>query len=122
MKNLPFGKRLGFALRGIREAWRNEASFRFQASVAPLVFVALGVARASAEWWAILGLAVGSVLAAELLNTALERVVDRLHPERHPEIEAAKDCAAGAVLVLSMASVVLFACFAWAHADRLGLR
>jgi undecaprenol kinase len=47
-------------------------------------------------------------LAAELLNTALERVIDHLHPESHPSIKIAKDCAAGAVLVLSLAAVAVF--------------
>ena len=40
------------------------------------------------------------VLAAELFNTALERLADHLHPEHHPAIGTAKDCAAGAVLLV----------------------
>ena len=45
--------------------------------------------------------------AAELLNTALEHLADRLHPEQHPTIQAAKDCAAAAVLVASLAAVLI---------------
>ncbi|SIT47844.1 Diacylglycerol kinase (fragment) [Paraburkholderia piptadeniae] len=40
------------------------------------------------------------VLAAELFNTALERLADHLYPEHHPAIGVAKDCAAGAVLLV----------------------
>ena len=40
---------------------------------------------------------IGLVLVAELLNTAIEALADRLHPERHPEIRVVKDVAAAAV-------------------------
>ena len=50
------------------------------------------------------------VLAAELINTALEAALDGLHPEHARFVQVAKDCAAAAVLVLSGASVVVFAC------------
>jgi diacylglycerol kinase (ATP) len=48
------------------------------------------------------------VLGAELINTALERVLDRLHPDHHPVVKIAKDCAAGAVLVSSVAALGVF--------------
>ena len=67
--------------------------------------------RPAPLWWAVMALAVGLVLVAELINTALEAVVDRLHPERHPEIGAAKDIAAGAVLVASGIAVVVGVAF-----------
>lgn len=41
------------------------------------------------------------VIAAELINTALEHLVDHLHPEAHPRIKIVKDCAAAAVLIVS---------------------
>jgi undecaprenol kinase len=47
------------------------------------------------------------VLALELVNAALEYVIDRLHPEIHPEIRFAKDAAAGAVLIASMGSALV---------------
>ena len=58
-------------------------------------------------WWALVALISGLVLAFELMNAALEKLIDRLHPERHPEIGAAKDMAAGAVLVLACAAVAV---------------
>lgn len=108
MKNLPFARRLRFALAGIAAAFRTESSFRIQCGAAALVGVAVAVLRPRPIWWALLALTVGAVLAAELLNTALEHLADRLHPERHPTIMVAKDCAAGAVLVLSLAAVAVF--------------
>lgn len=107
MKNRPFRERLGFALSGIAEGWRNESSLRMQALAAACVVLVLLWLQPAPLWWAIILLSVGLVLAAELFNTALERVVDHLHPERHPMIKAAKDCAAGAVLLLSLAAVAV---------------
>lgn len=52
-------------------------------------------------------LAIAGVLTAELFNTALEVLADRLHPEIHEMIGKAKDCAAGAVLVMSACSIVI---------------
>ena len=54
---------------------------------------------------------IGAVLAAETFNTALEHALDRLHPEQDPAIGLAKDCAAGAVLVLSLVSLCVLATF-----------
>ena len=53
-------------------------------------------------WWAITGLCIALVFAAEMVNAALEYLIDRLHPEIHPEIGQAKDAAAGAVLLASI--------------------
>jgi diacylglycerol kinase len=54
--------------------------------------------------WAVVALAVGLVLVAELLNTALEAVVDVVSPEQHRLAKLAKDCAAAAVLVAALAA------------------
>jgi diacylglycerol kinase (ATP) len=114
-KGRPLAERVGFAWNGIAAAWREERSFRFQLVAAAAVVVLLVAVRPPAFWWAMLLLAAALVLAAELFNTALERVIDRLHPEYHPELEVAKDCAAGAVLVLSIGAVAVFLAFV---ADR----
>ena len=55
----------------------------------------------------VLFLTIGSVIAAELLNTAVERAVDLCSPDRHPLAAWAKDAAAGAVLVLAISSVAV---------------
>jgi len=45
------------------------------------------------------------VVAAELMNTAIENLADLLHPEVHPALRIVKDCAAGAVLVATLAAL-----------------
>lgn len=111
MKNQSFYRRLGFALQGIAAAWRNEASFRTQCCAALGVIAMLAWRRPPLVWWVLLLMLCGMVMAAELFNSALEAALDHLHPERHDAIRIAKDCAAGAVLVLSLTAAAVFAAF-----------
>lgn len=107
MKNRAFGERLTFALRGIGVAFRREASLRLQRWFALAALAALVVLRPAPVWWAIVFLSIVVVLALELMNTALELVIDRLHPDVHPMIGQAKDCAAGAVLLASLGALAV---------------
>lgn len=111
MKNQPFYKRMVFALQGINAALRVESSFRLQCLAALLVFIILVWFKPAMIWWALLLLNCGLVLAAELFNTALEHLIDHLHPALHPSIKIAKDCAAGSVLVLSLSAMCVFIAF-----------
>jgi len=111
MKNKNFLKRLIHALQGLQAAWLSERSFRTQVIMTVLVLLSLIVLKPSAVWAALIVLVIGATLGAELLNTALEYVIDLLHPEIHPQIGKAKDCAAAAVLVLSFSSILIFLFF-----------
>jgi undecaprenol kinase len=90
---------MGFALSGLVHGLRRERSLRFQAAALVLVVAALAVLRPEPLWWAAAALASAGVLAAELLNTAIETLADHLSPELHPQIRVVKDCAAAAVFV-----------------------
>lgn len=107
MKNRGLRARIGFALAGIREGWLRESSFRTQAALAALAFLALLVLRPAPIWWAAVGLTCAMVLALELLNSAMETVIDLLHPGIHPSIKLAKDMLAGAVLLMSFAALAV---------------
>lgn len=111
MKNQTFQRRLSFALAGLRTAWRTEASLKTHVVAAVLVAAVLAWLQPAPIWWAIAALVVGAVIAAELFNTAVESLADRLHPELHPAIKAVKDCAAGAVLVTSVTALIVAAVF-----------
>ena len=102
MKNQAFLNRFGFALRGVASAWRTEHSFRFHVLALAVLGVGLLILRPGALWTAVLVIAAAGVIAAELLNTAIEALADRLHPDQHPQIQVVKDCAAGAVLVAAV--------------------
>jgi diacylglycerol kinase (ATP) len=105
LKNRAFSQRLAFAWSGLRSAWHSEASLRTQVIMAVLLLVALLILRPAPIWWALSGLTAAAVIAAELINTALEQFADHLHPEPHPHIKRMKDSAAAAVLVLSIAAL-----------------
>lgn len=105
MKNQPFLRRLGFALAGIRATCRSEHSFKTHLVAAAAVIGVLLWLKPAPTWWAIAALTIGFVLAAEIFNTAVEGLADHLHPEQHPAIRVVKDCAAGAVLVASIAAL-----------------
>ncbi len=98
-KNQAFFRRLSFALAGLRTGIRTEHSLRFQAATAVGVLVVLWVFRPEPIWWAMTILASALVMMAELFNTAIEHLVDHLHPEAHPRIGMVKDIAAAAVLM-----------------------
>lgn len=76
--------------------------------LATFVVVAVGAwARLSATEWSVIVLCIAMVWAAESANSALERVADAVSKEHHPLIGAAKDLAAGAVLVVALGAVVV---------------
>lgn len=93
-----------FALAGIRHGWATQRNFRIEVVLGTLaVLVAVWVQAPLAP----VLLACGLVLALELLNTAVEAVVDLVSPETHPLAKVAKDAAAGAVLAGSVFAVLV---------------
>ena len=113
MKNQGLLRRFGFALAGLRAAWRAEQSFRIHVIAAVGVLGTLLWLQPPPPWWAIAALTIALVMATEIVNTSLERLADHLHPQQHPAIKAVKDCAAGAVLVASIAALGVAAAFVY---------
>jgi len=105
LKNDTFFRRLAFASAGVRAAWRRERSFRTQAVIALAVVPMLILLRPAMIWWALTGIMIALVLAAELVNSALELLTDHLHPDEHPRIKLVKDMAVGAVLLLCIGAI-----------------
>ncbi|MFW6336755.1 MAG: diacylglycerol kinase family protein [Phycisphaeraceae bacterium] len=103
---------LGRRVAGLRDAGRglwhvlcSEPHAQIHAA-ATVVVVALCLWLEIEAWrWAAVLLAIGLVWVAELLNSALERMCDAVHPEPHSLIGRAKDAAAAAVLVASVVAV-----------------
>jgi undecaprenol kinase len=112
-KNRSFGARLGFALHGLAHALRAERSLRAQLAALIAVVVALLILRPPPLWWALALLASASVLAAELLNTAIEYLADELHPGESPGMRRVKDCAAAGVLLAVLGALAVAAAFLW---------
>lgn len=95
------------AASGVRYAFTSQRNLKIQ-SVVGLAAVVLGFAFGitQAEWLATV-LCIMVVATAEIINTAIESVVDLATDTWHPLARAAKDAAAGAVLVASAGSVVV---------------
>ncbi|MDE1900590.1 MAG: diacylglycerol kinase [Alphaproteobacteria bacterium] len=115
MKNDYLLKRVGYAVSGIIESLRSENSFRLQAAALILVVLVLIVTQPAPIWWALLLLTSGGVLAVELINTAVEKLIDHLHPDQHAVLKTVKDTLAGAVLVMSLTALLVFAAFIWSR-------
>ena len=106
-KNRSVPERFLFALHGIGSAWLREGSFRLEILCACLALALLAWLRPPLLWWAVGVLIIALVLAAELINSAIEALADHLHPDLHAEIRAVKDMAAGAILVLNGAALAI---------------
>jgi diacylglycerol kinase len=93
----------GFALRGLATFVR-EPNARIQLAAAFAVAALAAWLRVPRTDAALLALAIGLVLAAEALNSALEALADRVAPDHHELVAMAKDLAAGAVLLAAIAA------------------
>jgi len=98
---------IGFAIDGLAYLLRTQRNFRIHVLLA-LAVVAAGMAFGlSAVEWAILVVTIALVIMTEGLNTGIELAVSLASPDRRPEAKAAKDIAAGAVLLAAIASVAV---------------
>lgn len=87
--------------QGIKIAWHEEANFRFHMFAAGAAIGLSWILNVTRAEWAIVLLAIGTVLTAEVFNTALEELCDMLKPIHDPHVEKIKDLAAGAVFLAS---------------------
>ena len=87
----------GYSMGGIRAAWKNEAAFRQEVSGGLVMLVLSFFIAANPMQWLLLVLPLFLVLIVELLNSALESVVDRIGPEKHELSGRAKDMGSAAV-------------------------
>lgn len=95
-----------YSLKGLRAAWRHESAFRQELALGVLLLpLAWWIGQGPVEWVLLIGSCL-LVLVVELLNSAIESVVDRIGTEHHELSGRAKDLGSAAVMV-SLALVVL---------------
>lgn len=103
-----WAKTFGYALSGINWTIKNERNFKVHLLA---VFLATGLGwllKITLIEWTIISCAIFFVLTLEMINTALEKVVDLASGEKyHPLAKIAKDVAAGAVLLAAINSVII---------------
>jgi diacylglycerol kinase len=101
-----WGRRFACAGRGLRHVMIHEPSGRVHLAAVP-VTGALGVwLGLTGVEWAIIALAASAVIGMEALNTAVERLADRVSLEREESIRLIKDVAAGGVLAATIGAVL----------------
>lgn len=101
-KKNPLYKSFGYAFEGIFSGIKKEQNMKIHC-LAMLCVVAAGfVFRISVSEWCICLILFGMILSLELVNTAMEAVVDLVTEERRPLAKLAKDTAAGAVLIAAI--------------------
>ena len=99
---------LGFALQGLREAWHTEPNLRLHATLGTLAIVTGMWCHLALVEWLWVSFAIGLVLFAELMNTAIEQTVDLVVGHRpDPLARRVKDVSAGCVLTAAILAVVI---------------
>lgn len=107
---LKEGKRgigLTYALNGLKEAFTRERNFRIHLIIAFIVVCVSFYFKLRAQEWIVIMIAIFTVLIAELVNSIVERVIDYIKPDIHPEAKIIKDLAAAMVLIAALMSVIL---------------
>ncbi len=106
MKNTSQIKSFAVAFAGIGRAFASELHMKVHLVFAVAALIACALLRVEIWGWCVVVICIGMVFSAEVLNTALEALCDKVSPEYDEHIKIAKDAAAGAVLVLACTAVV----------------
>ncbi len=102
-----------WSMAGIKAAWKNEQAFRWEATIVLLMMpVGLWFGRTAVER-ALLIASSMLILITELLNSAVEAVVDRIGPERHKLSKRAKDLGSAAAFISMITAAVVWALIAY---------
>lgn len=100
-------KSFGYAFKGIDDVISNEPNMKIHVGVAILVVIMAFLLKISMIEWIILVLLIGLVLAAEVINTTIENLVDMYIKDYNERAKVVKDTAAGTVLILAITSAII---------------
>ncbi|CAE09773.1 diacylglycerol kinase [Wolinella succinogenes] len=108
-------KNSGYALKGLLNLWKSEVSFRIEAGVVCFGIALLGYLEL--DFWSRLILAgsLWQILIAEAINSSIERVVDMISPQYHPQAGIAKDVGSAIVLLTIVLTLGIWASILWRH-------
>ena len=101
-------KAFGFSMQGLRASWKHESAFRQEAMLAIILLPwAFWLARTPAELMILL-MTLFIVVITEVLNSAVEAVVDRVSDDHHKLAGRAKDMASAAVFLSLVMTVIVW--------------
>jgi diacylglycerol kinase len=102
-----FIKSVDFALQGMMQFFSKQRNAKLQ-TVMGITAITLGfIVSISPYQWLLVLFCIGLVISLEMINSAIEIFCDMVTTDFHPKIKIIKDVAAGAVLVASLASLVI---------------
>jgi len=102
-----------YSFAGLKAAWKNEMAFRLEAVVMAIMLpVGIWLGKSAVEW-ALLTASCMLILIVELLNSALEAVVDRIGPQRHELAKRAKDMGSAAAFISMITAVIVWGLIAY---------
>ncbi|MCM1053397.1 MAG: diacylglycerol kinase [Ruminococcus sp.] len=102
-----FFKSIKYSINGLVYAYKYEQSLWIH-GLATILAITMGIIfKIKFSEWAIIFIALGSILALELINTAIEAAVDLTTTKIHPLAKIAKDCGSAASFVMAIVSIVI---------------
>ena len=104
---IPLLKAFKCAFAGIKHAIVTQRNFKIHLAVALMAIILSIMFKLDALEFSIVVICIFLVFSFELVNTAIESIVDLVSPEWNELAKHAKDCAAGAVLIVSIMSVII---------------
>ena len=100
-------KSFGFAWNGIKSVFKSEPNMKIHGVVATLVIICGILFDISIKEWLLCLLCFGFVISMEMMNTAIENIIDLVSPDHNYLAGKAKDVAAGAVLISAIISAII---------------
>ncbi len=100
-------KSFKYAVNGLSILIREEHNARIHLFAALVVVVAGFFFNVSKVEWIAIILAIGSVIALEIINSTIENIADFISPEKHEKIKKIKDLSAAGVLVSALAAMII---------------
>jgi diacylglycerol kinase (ATP) len=102
-----------YSWAGFKAAWENEMAFRTEVIVIALMMpIGIWIGETAVQWALLIGSSL-LVLITELLNSAVEKVVDRIGPEHHILSKQAKDLGSAAAAVSMLTAVIVWGLIAY---------
>ncbi len=107
------------SMKGLKACWRHEAAFRQDVALSIVLFFSSFFVASSPQQWLLLIFPLILLLITELLNSAIENVVDRIGPERHELSGRAKDAGSAAVFLCLLLIALSWIITIWQNFIRL---
>jgi diacylglycerol kinase len=106
MAKSPLLRSFGYAFKGFKAAY-TERNFKLHLVSASLAIITGFISQLSVVQWCIILICIAGVLTLELINTAIEHLVNLVSPEYNETAGKVKDISAAAVLCFSIASFII---------------